>query len=42
MDDAVKTVIAQCELWTDNNEMMGERVSNYASRLNDYVSEINK
>lgn len=42
MDDAVQTVMLQCELWTDNNDMMGERVSNYASRLSEYVSEINK
>lgn len=42
MDDAVQTVMLQCELWTDNNDMMEERVSNYASRLSEYVSEINK
>jgi len=42
MDDAVQTVMLQCELWTDNNDMMGERVSNYASRLEQYVSEINQ
>lgn len=42
MDDAVQTVMLQCELWTDNNDMMGERVANYASRLSEYVSEINK
>lgn len=42
MDDAVQTVMLQCELWTDNNDMMGERVSSYASRLGEYVSEINK
>ncbi|WP_027438437.1 type I restriction endonuclease subunit R [Lachnospira multipara] len=41
MEDAVQTVMLQCELWTDNNDMMGERVSNYASRLEQYVSEIN-
>ena len=41
MDDAVQTVMLQCELWTDNTDMMGERTSNYASRLNEYVSEIN-
>ena len=40
MDDAVQTVMLQCELWTDNNDMMGERVSNYASRLEQYVSEV--
>lgn len=42
MDDAVQTVMLQCELWTDNNDMMEERVSNYASRLEQYVSEVNK
>ena len=42
MDDAAQTVMLQCELWTDNNDMMEERVSNYASRLSEYVSEINK
>lgn len=41
MDDAVQTVMLQCELWTDNTDMMGERVSNYASRLDEYVSTIN-
>ena len=29
MDDAVATVMLQCELWTDNNDM-GHRVINYA------------
>jgi type I restriction enzyme R subunit len=42
MDDAVQTVMLQCELWTDNNDMMEERVSNYASKLEQYVSEINQ
>ena len=42
MDDAVQTVMLQCELWTDNNDMMEERVSNYASKLEQYVSEVNK
>lgn len=42
MDDAVQTVMLQCELWTDNNDMMEDRVSNYASRLEQYVSEVNK
>ena len=41
MDDAVQTVMLQCELWTDNTDMMGERVSNYASWLDEYVSAIN-
>ena len=38
MDDAVATVMAQCELWADNNDM-GERVSAYSDRLNQYVNE---
>ena len=38
MDDAVQTVMMQCELWTDNNDM-GTRVQSYADRLNQYVSE---
>lgn len=29
MDDAVATVMLQCELWTDNNDME-HRVINYA------------
>lgn len=39
MDDAVQTVMTQCELWADNNDDMGERVSAYSDRLNQYVSE---
>ncbi|MCR5702455.1 MAG: type I restriction endonuclease subunit R [Lachnospiraceae bacterium] len=42
MDDAVQTVMLQCELWTDNNDMMEKRVIKYASRMGEYVSEINK
>jgi type I restriction enzyme, R subunit len=38
MDDAVQTVMTQCELWADNNDM-GERVSAYSDRLNQYVNE---
>ena len=38
MDDAVQTVMTQCELWADNNEM-GERVNAYSDRLNQYVNE---
>ena len=37
MDDAVQTVMLQCELWTDNTDMMDERVSDYASKLKQYV-----
>ena len=39
MDDAVQTVMLQCELWTDNNDM-DERVGVYAQRLKQYVKEI--
>ena len=38
MDDAVQTVMLQCELWSDNTDMMEERVSKYASRLDQYVN----
>lgn len=36
MDDAVQTVMLQCELWTDNNDM-GGRVESYTERLNQYI-----
>ena len=36
VDDAVQTVMLQCELWTDNNDMSG-RVEAYADRLGQYV-----
>jgi len=38
MDDAVQTVMLQCELWTDNNDM-ATRVGAYASRMDQYVKE---
>ncbi|SEI92919.1 type I restriction enzyme, R subunit [Kandleria vitulina] len=38
MDDAVQTVMLQCELWTDNNDMLEERVSDYAENLEHYAS----
>lgn len=38
MDDAVQTVMTQCELWADNNDM-GERVIAYSDRLNQYANE---
>ena len=38
MDDAVQTVMLQCELWTDNHDM-DSRVIHYASRLNQYAKE---
>ncbi|MBR1598975.1 MAG: type I restriction endonuclease subunit R [Lachnospiraceae bacterium] len=38
MDDAVQTVMLQCELWTDNNDM-DRRVGFYADRLMQYAKE---
>ena len=38
MDDAVQTVMLQCELWTDNNDM-DNRVGAYADRLHQYVAK---
>lgn len=40
MDDAVQTVMNQCELWTDNNDMSDERIDNYSKRLEQYVDEV--
>ena len=37
MEDAVQTVMLQCELWTDNNDM-SDRVDAYAQRLNQYLN----
>ncbi len=36
MDDAVQTVMLQCELWTDNNDME-DRVIPYRDRLGEYA-----
>ena len=33
MEDALATVMLQCELWTDNEDMRGERILSYASDL---------
>ena len=41
MDDAVQTVMTQCELWTDNNDME-DRVNSYSKKLNQYVKEISE
>lgn len=41
MDDAVQTVMLQCELWTDNNDME-RRVGFYADRLMQYAKETKK
>ena len=38
MDDAVQTVMMQCELWTDNNDM-SDRVISYSQRLENYIQE---
>ena len=38
MDDAVQTVMLQCELWTDNNNME-DRVNAYAGRLINYTKD---
>jgi len=38
MDDAVQTVMMQCELWTDQNDM-DRYVEKYAGRMDQYVSE---
>lgn len=48
MDDAVQTVMTQCELWTDNDDNieplgansmnMDKRVEAYANRLTQYVN----
>lgn len=38
MDDAVQTVMTQCELWVDNNDM-DDKTSSYQDRLNQNVSE---
>lgn len=38
MDDAVQTVMTQCELWVDNNDM-NDKTSSFQDRLNQNVSE---
>lgn len=40
MDDAVQTVMNQCELWTDNNDM-DDRTEAYSDRIYQYVKETN-
>lgn len=41
MEDAVQTVMTQCELWTDYNDMndMSDRVNAYAKRFEEYVGK---
>ena len=38
MDDAVQTVMTQCELWADNQNME-DHVTNYSNRMKQYVNE---
>lgn len=40
MDDAVQTVMTQCELWTDNNDM-DRTISDKQSYVT-YGSDVNK
>lgn len=42
MEDAVQTVMLQCELWTDNADMPTERVEQYANRLSQYAKALTK
>ena len=37
MEDAVQTVMTQCELWTDNNDMDEEKVVNFRDKSISYV-----
>lgn len=37
MDDAVQTVMTQCELWTDNNDMRQEEDGKYLNTNIDYL-----
>lgn len=39
MDDAVQTVMTQCELWTDNNDMVGEDDNVVSFRQDSYTYE---
>ena len=36
MEDAVQTVMTQCELWTDNNDMSEEKVINFRDKSSLY------
>ena len=36
MEDAVQTVMIQCELWTDNNDMVEEKVVNFRDKSISY------
>ena len=37
MEDAVQTVMTQCELWTDNNDMSEEKVVSFRDKSISYV-----
>ena len=37
MEDAVQTVMIQCELWTDNNDMVEEKVVNFRDKSISYL-----
>lgn len=39
MEDAVQTVMTQCELWTDNNDMRGESVVDFRKAGYTYAQE---
>ena len=37
MEDAVQTVMTQCELWTDNNDMSEEKIIDFQENSTSYV-----
>lgn len=37
MKDAVETVMTQCELWTDNNDMSEEKITNFLDKSISYA-----
>ena len=41
MEDAVQTVMTQCELWTDNNDMGEEKVVDFRKAGYTYMQEKN-
>ena len=41
MEDAVQTVMTQCELWTDNNDMEEEKVVDFRKAGYIYTQEKN-
>lgn len=36
MEDAVQTVMIQCELWTDNNDMSNEKIISFQDKSISY------